>query len=204
MSQIYALTDDNLTPNSTIFSQVREILDSGVKIVQYRSKTAFQDEKIIASLISLCEDFNANLIINDNVKMAKKLGAHGVHIGKDDGEIKNVREFLGVGKIIGVTCYNDLERAKFAQNNGASYVGFGAMRAGHTKPNAPLCEEQIIIKAKQILQIPLCVIGGINAGNLAEILELKPDFIALVEAIYKPNSISQNISNLKGIIDERI
>ena len=84
MSQIYALTDDNLTPNSTIFSQVREILDSGVKFVQYRSKMAFQDEKIIASLISLCEDFNANLIINDNVKMAKKLGAHGVHIGKDD------------------------------------------------------------------------------------------------------------------------
>ena len=108
MSQIYALTDDKLTPNSIIFSQVREILDSGVKFVQYRSKMAFQDEKIIASLISLCEDFNANLIINDNVKMAKKLGAHGVHIGKDDGEIKNVREFLGAGKIIGVTCYNDL------------------------------------------------------------------------------------------------
>ena len=63
---------------------------------------------------------------------------------------------------------------------------------------------QIIIKANQTLQIPLCVIGGINAGNLAEILELKPDFIALVEAIYKPNSISQNISNLKGIINERI
>ena len=204
MSQIYALTDDNLTPNSTIFSQVREILDSGVKFVQYRSKTAFQDEKMIASLISLCEDFNANLIINDNVEMAKKLGAHGVHIGKDDGEIKNVREFLGAGKIIGVTCYSDLERARFAQNNGASYVGFGAMRASHTKPNAPLYEEQIIIKAKEILQIPLCVIGGINAKNLAEILELKPDFIALVEAIYKPNSISQNISNLKGIINERI
>ena len=202
MSQIYALTDDKLTPNSTIFSQVREILDSGVKFVQYRSKSPLQDEKLISSLISLCEDFSANLIINDDANLAKKLGAHGVHIGKDDGEISQIRKFLGHDKIIGVTCYSDLERAKFAQNNGATYVGFGAMRVSKTKPNAPLCSAEVILKAKEILQIPLCVIGGINASNLAEILELKPDFIALVEAIYKPNSISQNISNLKGVINE--
>ncbi|MBO7370405.1 MAG: thiamine phosphate synthase [Campylobacter sp.] len=201
MSQIYALTDDKLTPNSTIFSQVKEILENGVKFVQYRSKTATQDEKIIASLISLCEDFKANLIINDNANLAKKLNAHGVHIGRDDGEISQVREFLGAGKIIGVTCYSDINLAINAQKGGANYVGFGAMRASHTKPNAPICPSEIIIKAKQTLQIPLCVIGGINAENLAEILELKPDFIALVEAVYKPNSITQNISNLKGIIN---
>lgn len=202
MSQIYALTDDKLTPNSTIFSQVREILDSGVKFVQYRSKSPLQDEKLISSLISLCEDFSANLIINDDANLAKKLGAHGVHIGKDDGEISQIRKFLGHDKIIGVTCYSDINLAINAQNNGATYVGFGAMRVSKTKPNAPLCSAEVILKAKEILQIPLCVIGGINASNLAEILELKPDFIALVEAIYKPNSISQNISNLKGVINE--
>lgn len=202
MSQIYALTDDKLTPNSTIFSQVHEILDNGVKFVQYRSKSPLQDEKLISSLISLCEDFSANLIINDDANLAKKLGAHGVHIGKDDGEISQIRKFLGHDKIIGVTCYSDINLAINAQNNGATYVGFGAMRVSKTKPNAPLCSAEVILKAKEILQIPLCVIGGINASNLAEILELKPDFIALVEAIYKPNSISQNISNLKGVINE--
>lgn len=204
MSQIYALTDDNLTPNSTIFSQVHEILENGVKIVQYRSKTAFQDEKIIASLISLCEDFNANLIINDNVEMAKKLRAHGVHIGRDDGEIKSVREYLGRDKIIGVTCYSDINLALNAQNSGASYVAFGAMFASPTKKEAPLCSHEIVLKAKANLQIPVAIIGGINEQNLAEILPLNADYIALVSAIYKPNSITQNILNLKGIINERI
>ena len=201
MAQIYALTDDKLTPNSSVFSQVREILECGVKFVQYRSKTQTQDEKLIASLISLCEDFGANLIINDNANLAKKLGAHGVHIGRDDGECAKVREFLGKDKIIGVTCYSDLNLALNSQKNGASYAAFGAMFASPTKKEAPLCPRQIVQKAKANLQIPVAIIGGINEQNLSEILGLKADYIALVSAIYKPNSITQNISNLQGIIN---
>ncbi|MDA3058121.1 thiamine phosphate synthase [Campylobacter sp. VBCF_05 NA6] len=201
MSEIYALTDDVLTPNSSVFSQVREILDSGVKLVQYRSKLPRQDETLIASLISLCEDYGAKLIINDNVVLAKKLRAHGVHIGKDDGEIKNVREFLGAGSIIGVSCYSDLERARAAQEGGASYAAFGAMFASSTKKEAPLCPHEIVQMAKRELEIPVAIIGGISEQNLAEILPLNADYIALVSAIYRPKTISQNIKNLQGIIN---
>ncbi len=183
MSEIYALSDDVLTPPQTIFSQIDEILRCGVKLVQYRSKLAAQDETLIRSLIGLCEDYGAKLIINDDATLAKKLGAHGVHIGKDDGETAQVREFLGADKIVGVSCYADLARARQAEAQGASYVAFGSLRRSKTKPDAPLCPDELVQEARKSLNLPIAVIGGINLENLNEILALKPDYIAMVEAI---------------------
>ena len=204
MSEIYALSDDALTPPQTIFSQIDEILRCGVKLVQYRSKLAARDEALIRSLIGLCEDYGAKLIINDDAALAKKLGAHGVHIGKDDGETAQVREFLGADKIVGVSCYADLARAQKAEAQGASYVAFGSLRCGKTKPDAPLCPDALVQEARKFLNLPIAVIGGINLKNLNEILALKPDFIAMVEAIYRPASITQNLANLKEKMDEYI
>lgn len=204
MSEIYALSDDALTPPQTIFSQIDEILRCGVKLVQYRSKLAALDEALIRSLIGLCEDYGAKLIINDDATLAKKLGAHGVHIGKDDGETAQVREFLGADKIVGVSCYADLAHAQKAEAQGASYVAFGSLRRGETKPDAPLCPDELVQEARKSLNLPIVVIGGINLENLDEILALKPDYIAMVEAIYRPASITQNLTNLKEKMDEYI
>ena len=183
MSEIYALSDDALTPPQTIFSQIDEILRCGVKLVQYRSKLAAQDEALIRSLIGLCEDYGAKLIINDDATLAKKLGAHGVHIGKDDA---------------------DIARAQKAEAQGASYVAFGSLRRGKTKSDAPLCPDELVQEARKSLNLPIAVIGGISLENLDEILALKPDYIAMVEAIYKPASITQNLANLKEKMDEYI
>lgn len=204
MSEIYALSDDVLTPPQTIFSQIDEILRCGVKLVQYRSKLTVRDEALIRSLIGLCEDYGAKLIINDDATLAKKLGAHGVHIGKGDGETAQVRKFLGADKIIGVSCYADLARARQVEAQGASYVAFGSLRHGKTKPNAPLCPDALVQEARKSLNLPIAVIGGISLENLNEILALKPDYIAMVEAIYKPASITQNLVNLKEKMDEYI
>lgn len=204
MSEIYALSDDALTPPQTIFSQIDEILRCGVKLVQYRSKLAALDEALIRSLIGLCEDYGAKLIINDDATLAKKLGAHGVHIGKDDGETAQVREFLGADKIVGVSCYADLAHAQKAEAQGASYVAFGSLRRGETKPDAPLCPDELVQEARKSLNLPIVVIGGINLENLDEILALKPDYIAMVEAIYRHASITQNLTNLKEKMDEYI
>nr|WP_314381324.1 thiamine phosphate synthase [uncultured Campylobacter sp.] len=204
MSEIYALSDDTLTPPQTIFLQIDEILRCGVKLVQYRSKLAVRDEALIRSLIGLCEDYGAKLIINDDAALAKKLGAHGVHIGKDDGETAQVREFLGADKIVGVSCYADLARAQKAEAQGASYVAFGSLRHGKTKPDAPLCPGALVQEARKSLNLPIAVIGGIGLENLNEILALKPDYIAMVEAIYRPASITQNLTNLKEKMDEYI
>ena len=200
MSEIYALSDDVLTPPQTIFSQIDEILRCGVKLVQYRSKLAVRDEALIRSLIGLCEDYGAKLIINDDAALAKKLGAHGVHIGKGDGETAQVREFLGADKIIGVSCYDDLNLALRAQDEGASYAAFGAVFASPTKPNAPLCKFETIVRAKEILRIPVCVIGGINAANIAQIAALNPDYIAVIPALYRPAPIKANLRNLQAFL----
>lgn len=199
MSEIYALSDDILTPKETIFSQMCEILNSGVKMIEFRSKNASYDENLLRKLISLCADFRAKFIINDDINLAKKLGANGVHIGKFDANLQDARRFLGHKAIIGVSCYDDLNLAINSQND-ASYVAFGAMYSSQTKPKAKICDHEILAKAKEMLQIPVCAIGGINALNIGEICAYKPDFIAIASAIYKPNSICQNIQNLKKLM----
>lgn len=195
MSEIYAITDDVLTPEETIFKQCEELLRCGVKILQYRTKKEL-NELIAGNLLNLCHKFNAKFIINDNVNLAAKIKADGVHIGKDDMAITLARKLLGQNAIIGVSCYNDVNLAISAQNQGASYVAFGAMFASQTKPNALYCERETIKKAKQILRIPICVIGGINPSNIKEICALKPDYIAVISALYKPNCIKENYENL--------
>lgn len=200
MAQIYALSDNFFTPDTTIFSQMVEILNSGVKFIQYRSKKEYQNENLISLLISLCEDYGAKLIINDNVELAKKLNAHGVHIGKDDARLSFAKKILKQDKIIGVSCYDDINLAIKAQENGANYVAFGAMYKSKTKSEAKICSHEIIKKAKKIINVPICVIGGINMANLDEILSLNPDLIALVSAVYRPDNISLNLQNLQNKI----
>lgn len=197
MSEIYAITDDLLTPDESIESQILEILQGGVKFIQYRSKKCIQNEDIIKKLISLCEDFDAKLIINDNVKLAKKLKAHGVHIGREDMSLMQTREFLGDDFIVGVSCYNDINLGLKAKKYGANYVAFGAAFKSKSKPNAVISGIEIISDAKKKISLPVCIIGGIKQDNISKVAEKNPDLIAMIQAIYKPNSIKENIINLR-------
>lgn len=199
-NQLYILTDDFYTPDSTIFTQVLEMLESGIKLIQYRSKKENKDEKIVRNLVSLCEDFNAFLIINDDLNLAKKVKAHGIHLGMNDASLNTAKEFLGKNKIYGISCYGDINLALKAQENGASYAAFGAVFKSNTKKEAQICDINNIDFSK--LSIKACLIGGINASNLNEILYKKADFLAIVSATYKPNSITQNLANLKNIINK--
>ncbi|WP_172200159.1 thiamine phosphate synthase [Campylobacter sp. RM16188] len=200
MAEIYAISDDILTPDDTILEQTREILECGIKHFQYRSKKAVKDENLVRKLLMLCDDFGAKFIINDDVAFAKKIGAKCVHIGKDDGDIKAVREILGKDAFIGVSCYNDVNLALKAQDAGASYVAFGSVFASLTKPTAARCSLETIMQAKEILDIPICAIGGINAQNIDRILALEIDLIAIISALYKPESISENYRNLSRFL----
>lgn len=197
MNQLYALTDDILTPKDTILGQIYEILSSDIKFVQLRDKKSSDDELISLAkeMKKLCDKFGAKLIVNDRLSLAKQINAHGLHIGKDDISLSLARQNLPKA-YIGISCYDDINLAKNAQKNGADYVAFGAMFQSQTKKTAKPIEHDIIIKAKQELSIPICVIGGINEQNIHQIKKLNPDLIALVQAIYKPNSIKNNIQNL--------
>ena len=200
MAEIYAISDDLLMPENLALEYAREILECGVKFFQFRSKKAVKNEKLASEILNLCEKFGAKFIVNDNVKFAKKIGAKAVHLGKDDEGIKEAFEILGKDAYVGVSCYNDINLAINAAKNGASYVAFGSVFTSPTKPNAPKCGLEVVKEAKQILNLPVCVIGGINETNIGSLSHVKPDLIAVISAIYKDSNIKENIKNLQKII----
>ena len=201
MAEIYAISDDILMPENLALEYAKEILECGVKFFQFRSKKAVKNEKLASEILNLCEKFGAKFIVNDDVKFAKKIGAKAVHLGKDDEGIKEAFEILGKDAYVGVSCYNDINLAINAAKNGASYVAFGSVFTSLTKPNAPKCGLEVVKEAKQILNLPICVIGGINETNIGSLSHVKPDLIAIISAIYKDGNIKENIKNLQKIID---
>ena len=200
MAEIYAISDDILMPENLALEYTREILECGVKFFQFRSKKAVKNENLASEILNLCEKFGAKFIVNDDVKFAKKIGAKAVHLGKDDENIKEAFEILGKDAYVGVSCYNDINLAINAAKNGASYVAFGSIFTSPTKPNAPKCGLEVVKEAKQILNLPVCVIGGINETNIGSLSHAKPDLIAVISAIYKDGNIKENIKNLQKII----
>ena len=201
MAEIYAISDDLLMPENLALEYAREILECGVKFFQFRSKKAVKNEKLASEILNLCEKFGAKFIVNDDVRFAKKIGAKAVHLGKEDEGIKEAFEILGKDAYVGVSCYNDISLAINAAKNGASYVAFGSVFASPTKPNAPKCGLEVAKEAKQILNLPICVIGGINETNIGSLSLAKPDLIAVISAIYKDSNIKENIKNLQRIIE---
>ena len=200
MAEIYAISDDILMPENLALGYAREILECGVKFFQFRSKKAVKNEKLASEILNLCEKFGTKFIVNDDVKFAKKIGAKAVHLGKEDEGIKEAFEILGKDAYVGVSCYNDISLAINAAKNGASYVAFGSVFTSPTKPNAPKCDLEVVRQAKQILNLPVCVIGGINETNIGSLSHAKPDLIAVISAIYKDGNIKENIKNLQKII----
>nr|WP_315519351.1 thiamine phosphate synthase [uncultured Campylobacter sp.] len=201
MAEIYAISDDLLMPENLALKYAREILECGVKFFQFRSKKAVKNEKLASEILNLCEKFGAKFIVNDDVKFAKKIGARAVHLGKEDEGIKEAFEILGKDAYVGVSCYNDINLAINAAKNGASYVAFGSVFTSPTKPNAPKCDLDVVREAKQILNLPVCVIGGINETNIGSLSYANPDLIAIISAIYKDGDIKENIKNLQKIIE---
>ena len=200
MAEIYVISDDVLMPENLALEYTREILECGVKFFQFRSKKAVKNEKLASEILNLCEKFGTKFIVNDDVKFAKKIGAKAVHLGKEDEGIKEAFEILGKDAYVGVSCYNDISLAINAAKNGANYVAFGSVFASPTKPNAPKCDLEVVKEAKQILNLPVCVIGGINERNIGSLSYANPDLIAIISAIYKDGNIKENIKNLQKII----
>ncbi|MCR8696452.1 MULTISPECIES: thiamine phosphate synthase [Campylobacter] len=196
MNQIYALTDQNFTPNHTLKAQINELLNSGVKIIQYRNKSQNHDISLLKEIAKICKSYNSKFIINDDVNLAKIVQASGVHIGKDDESLKRARDILGYEAFIGVSCYSDLNLARNATKNGADYIAFGSLFPSSSKPNAPLCPLNIIKEARLKFKEKIAVIGGINSSNLNLIKDIGVDYIAIISALYTGGSIKDNIDKL--------
>lgn len=191
MKGLYAITDPYLTPGDQLFEAVEAALRGGVRMLQYRDKLheAGDRLRIAQQLSSLCKDYNALLIINDDVALTRAVEADGVHLGRDDLPLEAARERLGPGTLIGVSCYNDLSRAQAAQAAGADYVAFGRFFASRTKPQAQPASLETLRKARQQLSIPIVAIGGITLENADIVIEAGADMIAVIQGLFAQTDI---------------
>ena len=153
----------------------------GVALVQYRNKRADRAtrRKEAAMLGDACRARGAGLIINDDVELAAATRADGVHLGKDDPDVSQARRTLGDEAIIGVSCYDSLERALTAQREGADYLAFGSLFASRTKPEAVRITLENLAEYKRRLHLPVCAVGGVTRDNLDRVLAAGADLVAV-------------------------
>jgi len=130
------------------------------------------------------------LIVNDDVDLAVQIGAAGVHLGEDDGDFAIARERLGVDAIIGVSCYDSLDRAHAAAEAGADYLAFGSFFASPTKPNARRATVELLRAAKS-LGPPIVAIGGITSDNASPLIDAGADFVAVISGIFAVDDVEQ-------------
>ena len=187
---LYAITPDEGNTD-LLLQKVEAALLGGVSVLQYRNKAANHKLKTqqARAILPLCRQYHVPFIINDSVKLCLALDADGVHLGADDGNLLEVRERLGVSKLLGASCYNQFNLALQAQLAGADYVAFGACFASNTKPNAPEADLSLFNRAKLELGIPVIGIGGVTLQNAAQLIAAGADAIAVINAIFNADDI---------------
>lgn len=182
---IYAITDCENHPVEELLEKSEKILRVGISLFQYRNKSNEQHRKkeLALALKSLCQNYKTPFIVNDDLTLAKEISADGIHLGRNDPDIKAAREELGA-KIIGISCYNDIDRAINAEAEGADYIAFGSFFSSRTKPDATQANIETLSKAKSSLQIPVVAIGGITPENGKELVNAKADFLAIISGLF--------------------
>lgn len=195
---LYAVTDRSWLGEETLYSQVERALKGGATFIQLREKDL--EEEVFFSealeLKELCKKYHVPFVINDNVELAKRVNADGVHVGQSDMRVKEVRRILGKDKIIGVSAGN-VEEALSAQEEGANYLGVGAVFHTGTKSDASAVSHNVLKAICAAVNIPVVAIGGITKENVEELKESGIAGIAVVSAIFACENIEKGTKELK-------
>jgi len=184
-SGIYAITPD-WADTRRLLEAVDAVLAAGVGTLQYRNKLAdarLRNEQALA-LRALCRRYQVPLIINDHLQLALDISADGLHLGADDGNVAEARRQLGAGKLLGVSCYNQLPLAEAAVAAGANYVAFGAVYPSSTKPGAVQAPLALFGQARE-LGMDAVAIGGISLTRLPELQAAGAHAAALISALFE-------------------
>lgn len=197
---IYLISDSKNLAIDDLLDKTEKILDVGISLFQFRDKNSkYEIKKSTAlKLQTLCKKYNTLLIINDDVVLAKEISADGVHLGRDDMDIDMARKILG-DKIIGVSCYNNLEDAITAEIMGADYIALGSFFNSPTKPEARKIAIDLLPIAKSKLNIPVVAIGGITPENGKQLVDNKVDFLAIISGIYASTDIINSVKAYKNL-----
>jgi thiamine-phosphate pyrophosphorylase len=183
---LYAITDNRLIPPGELTRRVSQAIAGGAAVIQYRDKGAATtaDMAEVNSMAALCRHREVPLIVNDNVELAAAIGAAGVHLGRDDDSLQTARAVLGADAIIGISCYNNLQRAREAAAAGADYVAFGRFFPSRSKPEAVLAEPALLTQASSELATPVVAIGGITPENGRTLLAAGASLLAAIHGVF--------------------
>lgn len=181
---LYVITRDPAEGRSSLIDEVKAAIRGGAVVVQYRAKQGRASVEEARALLKVCRQAFVPLIVNDDVELAIHIGADGVHLGREDPDLRKVRARIGPLAILGVSCYDDLERAVWAAQQGADYVAFGRFFPSITKPNAPCARLETLARARLKIRIPIVAIGGITVENGAKIIAAGADLLAVVEGVF--------------------
>lgn len=200
---IYLVTDDGCLQGRTLLDCVREALEGGVTLVQYRAKTASSAEMYAEALQlkALCDSFNVPLIINDRLDIAMAVGAAGVHLGQDDLPCAAARKLLGEDYIIGVSAHNPAE-AKTALQSGADYLGCGAVFGTATKADVKKLGTEGLTAICREKGLPVVGIGGVTADNYREVRAAGADGAAIVSGILAQPDIRATVRAIARVSQE--
>lgn len=189
---LYAITDSTLLADGRLLPYVEAALRGGARVLQYRDKSTDAARRLAEAraLRDLCAQYQADLIINDDLPLAAELGV-GLHLGQTDGSLAEARALLGPEAIIGATCHARLELAEQAQAAGASYLAFGRFFNSQTKPGAPAATPELLAQARARFALPLVAIGGVTRDNGPQLITQGADLLAVVHALFAADTAAE-------------
>lgn len=205
MMRLYAVTDRTWVGSQTLFQQVEAALKGGVTCVQLREKELDEAHFLAEALelSALCKRYGVPLFINDNVEIALRCGAEGVHVGQSDMAAKQVRQLAGERLMIGVSVHSVPEALQAVQN-GADYLGVGAMFPTNTKTDADVLTISTLREICSAVPVPVVAIGGIHPNNIVQLSGTGVDGVALVSAIFAAKDIEAECRMLRSLSEQMV
>lgn len=200
---LYAITDRHWLNGKTLYSQVELALKGGATMIQIREKDLDENAflKEAEQIQSLCAKYCVPFIVNDNVELAVKIGADGVHVGQSDMAAKDVRALIGKDKILGVSAQT-VKQALEAQKCGADYLGTGAVFPTGSKDDAQVLGVQTLKEICSAVNIPVVAIGGISKDNILELKKSGIAGVSVISAIFAQNDIVATTAELKSLAEQ--
>ncbi|HEV7816816.1 MAG TPA: thiamine phosphate synthase [Janthinobacterium sp.] len=202
MRGLYLVTPD-WDDTAKLLAVTEQALDAGLALLQYRHKHAdeAQRREQAGALLALCRRYACPFVINDFTELCLELGADGVHVGGTDASVAAVRALLGPDKIVGASCYGDLELARKSQAEGASYVAFGGFYPSRVKKYAVTTAPAIVADAKTAIALPSVVIGGMTPENAAPLAARGADMVAAISSVYLADDPAAQVKRFQALFN---
>jgi thiamine-phosphate pyrophosphorylase len=200
MRGLYIVTPD-WDDTERLLESTEQALAAGAAMVQYRHKTADWPQRVSqgAALLALCRRYARPLIINDHLSLCLTLNADGVHLGGKDDSVARARAALGPGKIVGASCYGELDLARSAEHAGASYVAFGGFYPSLVKQYSFRTAPELLDEARREVGLPIVVIGGMTPANAAPLVARGADMVAAISSVYQADSVAAAVARFDAV-----